>query len=140
MSVKSKNTSAKTKRKAAIDRPFAPDVLARATKVASRYQIVLWFADGEYYGRGVELPGVLGDGKTPDACMAHVRQGLIATIATMIELGESPPPPASEGARTEQVNIRFSAEEKLAIETAARQQGFRGVSDYVRATALSRVL
>ena len=53
------------------------------------------------------------------------------------EQGETPPPPAGEGARTEQVNIRFSAEERLALETAARQQGFRGVSDYVRAAALS---
>ena len=34
------------------------------------------------------------------------------------------------------MNIRFSAEEKLALETAARQHGFRGVSDYVRAAAL----
>ena len=55
----------------------------------------------------------------------------------MLEEGQSPPPPASEGVRTEQVNIRFSAEEKLALETAARQHGFRSVSDYVRAAALA---
>ena len=105
--------------------------------MVDRYQVVLWSADGEYYGRGVEMPGVMADGKTPAECVAAVRQALSAAVATAIELGESPPPPASEGARTEQVNIRFSAEEKLALDTAARQQGFRSVSDYVRHAVLA---
>jgi predicted RNase H-like HicB family nuclease len=136
MSGRSKSTSAKNR--ARLSRPFHREVLKRAAEVAERYQVVLWFADGEYYGRGVEMPGVMADGRTPDACVAAVREALTAAVATAIELGEAPPPPAAEGARTEQVNIRLSPEEKLLLETAARQQGFRGVADYLRAAALGR--
>src|SRR5437762_3342288 len=115
MSVKSRNTSAADKRR--LSRPFAPEVRRRAAAVAARYQVVVWAADGEYYGRGVEMPGVMADGKTPGACVAAVRRALTAAVATAIERGETPPPPAAEGARTEQVNVRLSPEEKLALET-----------------------
>jgi hypothetical protein len=93
--------------------------------------------DGEYVGRGLEYPECVGIGPTAGAAVEETRAAMVAGVVVMLERGQSPPAPASEGARTEQVNIRFSAEEKLALETAARQQGFRGVSDYVRAAALS---
>ena len=120
-----------------IDRPFDPAVLRRARELADTYQVVVRREDGEFVGRGLELPECIGTGATPGACVDDARDLMTTSVAVMLEQGETPPPPAGEGARTEQVNIRFSAEEKLALETAARQQGFRGVSDYVRAAALS---
>ena len=133
------STSSKLKkpRKKAIDRPFSPDILKRARSIAADYQVVMWFEDGEYYGRGVELPMTFNDGKTPDHCMANTRDAFVSTVAYMLEKGETPPPPASEGIRTEQVNLRLSAEEKLSLETAAKQGGYRGLSDYVRSVALA---
>jgi hypothetical protein len=83
-------------------RPFARDVLARATEIAAAYQIIVRFEDGEYYGRGLELPLTMADGPTPGACVAAVRAALVATVAHMIERGEAPPPAATEQRRTEQ--------------------------------------
>jgi predicted RNase H-like HicB family nuclease len=127
------------KRKLKTARPFAPEILRRAEEIARRYQVIVWFDEecGEYYGRGVELPSAMGDGATPDACVAHTREAFVALVAYMLEEGQSPPPPAIEGVRTEQVNVRLSAEEKLVLETAAQSQGYRGISDFVRAAALS---
>jgi hypothetical protein len=121
----------------AIDRPFDREVLRRARQVVDAYQIVVRVEDGEYVGRGLELPESIGVGGDAKACVEEARAVMTTVVAYMLEGGQSPPPPASEGVRTEQVNIRFSAEEKLALETAARQQGFRSVTDYVRATALA---
>jgi predicted RNase H-like HicB family nuclease len=134
---KSKNSEAKG-RLAANDpaRPFDPSILAQARAIASDYEIVMWFEDGEWYGRGLELPHTYGDGKTPAACVASVREGLVVTVATMLEDGERPPVPARTGERTEQVNIRLTASEKALLENRSRAGGFRGVSDYVRAAAL----
>ena len=117
-------------------RPFDPAVLEKARKIAAEYEIVLWFEDGEWYGRGLELPHTCGDGRTPAACIASVRQGLVVTVATMLEDGERPPAPARTGERTEQVNIRLTASEKALLENRSRAGGFRGISDYVRAAAL----
>jgi predicted RNase H-like HicB family nuclease len=134
---RSRDTSGK--RKLRLDRPFAADVERRAWELTQRYQIVVWFEDGEYYGRGFEMPGAMGDGKTPDECVKNTRQGILAAVATMLEAGESPPPPASDGARTEQINVRLTPREKIQLEAAAAEQGYRGVSDYVRAVALVKV-
>jgi len=90
-------------------------MLDKARKIASDYEIVMWFEDGEWYGRGLELPHTYGDGKTPAACIASVRQGLVVTVATMLEDGERPPVPARTGERTEQVNIRLTASEKVML-------------------------
>jgi predicted RNase H-like HicB family nuclease len=129
-------TSAKSKNSKAIDRPFAPEVLSRARKLAERYKIVIEQEDGEYYGHALEVPGARDDGATPNECVARTRQAVITMVAYMIEQGEVPPVPASEGQRTEQVNVRLSVEEKMAIEAAARRKGFKGMSDYMRAAAL----
>jgi predicted RNase H-like HicB family nuclease len=124
------------KRKDAVRRPFDADLLARARSIAEGYQIVVRREDDQYVGRGLEMPECIGTGPDPRACVEDARELMTTAVAVLLENGQSPPPLASEGARTEQVNIRFSAEEKLELETAARQQGFRGVSDYVRAAAL----
>jgi len=119
-------------------RPFDPAILARARKIAAEYEIVIWFEDGEWYGRGLELPHTYGDGKTPSACIASVRRGLAATVATMLEDGERPPAPARAGERTEQINVRLTAAEKVLLENRSRAGGFRGISDYVRASVLEK--
>ena len=98
----------------------------------------MWSEDGEYFGRGVELPLTFGDGPTPDACMKNTREGLTVTVAYMLEQGETPPPPANGATRTEQINLRVSPEEKLRLETLAEQHGFKAVADYLRARGLAR--
>ena len=123
----------------AVRRPFDPEILRRAGKIAQEYQIIIHFEDGEYYGRGLELPSVMNNGKTPDECVSATRDALTTAVAFMLESGEVPPPPASDNKRTEQVNVRLTAEEKLMLEEAARNRGFRGVSDYVRTASLSLI-
>ena len=98
--------------------------------------MVIWKEDGYYYGRGVELPHSFGGGKTVVACAAETREAFVVTVATLLEDGEDVPPPATEEIRTEQVNVGLTSEEKLQLESAAKQKGFRGVSDYVRSAAL----
>jgi len=120
-----------------IARPFDPAILSEARRVAARYQIVLEQEDDWWYGHGLELPTTYGDGATPEAAVADTREGLVVTVAYLLEQDERPPAPASEGRRTEQVNIRLTAEERLHLEGRSQAQGFRGLSDYVRAAALA---
>jgi predicted RNase H-like HicB family nuclease len=128
---------AKSKKQSkAIDRPFAAGILRKAREIAESYQIVLHQEDGEYYGRSVELPNVMNDGKTPDECVEATRDILTTAIAYMLECGQVPPSAATEQKRTEQINVRVTAEEKLILEEAARSKGFRGLSDFVRSASL----
>ena len=108
MSEKSKK-SAKGK---AIDRPFPPALLAKARKIAGQYQVILACEDGHWYGRGLELPNIHGDGKTVGQCVENTREAFAGWVAYLLEEGQRPPTPAREGARTAQVNIRMTAEEK----------------------------
>ena len=128
--------SRKSKSSKAIDRPFDPEVMKRARAIAAKYQVIIQYEDGDYIGRGVELPNAYEDGKTPDECVRKTREMFASVVATMIEDGEVPPPPATEGKRTEQVNVRLSTEEKLILEASARRKGFAGLADYIRATAI----
>jgi predicted RNase H-like HicB family nuclease len=122
----------------AINRPFDPEILEKARKIAESYQIVLHYEDGEYYGRGLEFPSAMNDGKTPDECVAATRDILTTAVAAMLEDGQVPPAPASEQKRTEQVNVRLTTEERLLLEEAAHNKGFRGISDFVRTTSLAQ--
>jgi len=141
---KSKSTSAKGKgRKADLKepaRPFDPDTVAVARTLAERYQVVLWHEDGDWYGRGLELPGIMADGPTPDACVRELREALVYAVATLMEIGEPVPSPASasDGRRTEQVNLRLTAAERVDLEAVARAAGFPTVSDFVRAAAVEK--
>lgn len=128
---KSKKSSKK------IDRPFGPGILAKARDIALRYQVILQLEDGEYLGRGLELPRTMADGKTAGECVANTREALVATVAYMLESGKSPPAPASSQTRSTQVNIRLTPAEKELLESVAHQHGFRGVSDYLRHAVLS---
>ena len=122
-----------------IPRTLAPEHLAAGRKLAEKYQAVIWFEDGEYYGRGLELPWTFEDGKSPAECFAKLREAMTHTVAFMLECGERPPTPATEAKRTAQVNIRVSPQEKAILEEAATSRGFNGVSDYIRERALSGV-
>lgn len=127
-------------RPAAIDRPFDPAILAKARRIVEAYKIVVEFTDGEFFGECLELPGARGDGKTPDACIAHTRESAVAIAAYMLERGQRPPTAAREGIRTEQVNIRLSADEKAAIAANADRFGFRGLADYMRTAAITGLI
>lgn len=78
----------------------------------------------------------MGDGPDIASCAKAVLEAAVAGIASMLEAGETPPRPAKEGKRDQQVNIRLTTEERLALESAASRAGFRSVSDYVRSAAL----
>ena len=109
---------------------------AQAAKLAELYRITLWQEDGEWWGRCVELPMCLGDGETPEAAIECTKQGIVASLSTDLARGIPAPLPAREGVRSEQVNVRLSADERQAIEANAMRAGFKGLADYIRAVAL----
>ncbi len=123
----------------AIDGPFPPHVLKEAKRIAAEYQIIVHCEAGYWYGRSLELPHVFGDGKTVDQCIQDAQEALCGAVACMLEQGEKPPHPAREGTRTQQVNVRLTAEEKAVLETTAKRKGFKGLSDFLRAAALDAV-
>ncbi len=57
----------------------------------------------------------------------------------MLEQRQRPPSPARQGTRTQQVNVRLTAEEKAVLESTAKSKGFKGLSDFLRAAALDAV-
>src|SRR6266508_2721206 len=123
--------------KGRIDRPFNPAIAKRAKQIVERYQVVMRREEDGYFGRGLELPGALGDGATPAACLRSVKESMAALVAFMLERGESLPPPASEQTKLVQLNVRISANEKLMFEQAARQRG-QALSDFIRTAAVER--
>jgi len=140
MAKSNRSISARSKSKSAkLDRPFDAAVLEKARRIAEQYRIVVYREEGEYYGQAVELPGVMNDGKTPAECLENTIDILTTTIATLLESGRTPPLPASDVRRDEQVNVRLSKLEKLTFEEAARSRGFRGVSDLMRTATVSSI-
>ena len=133
-------TIAKPKKSAAkndpVDRPFAPAILRKARQIADRYQVVLSREADGWYGRGLELPLSMGDGRNPSECVKNTRAALAVTVAYLLEKGHQPPEPADDGERSEQVNLRLTRREKLLLEQTASRLGHSGVSDYLRASAL----
>jgi len=85
------------------------------------------------------MPYAMSDGPTIAACAANTLEATAASIATLLEDGRRPPAPSRDAVRTQQVNIRLSNDEKLQLEAAAKREGFRSVSDYVRSAALRGV-
>ena len=120
-----------------LNKPFNKKVLAKAKEIASKYEIMLTLDDGTWFGKGLEMPFVFGEGKTPNDCVGDTREALAAAIALLIENNKPVPIPASEGKRTEQVNVRLTAEEKTVLATKAKTQGFNGISDLIRSSVLS---
>jgi predicted RNase H-like HicB family nuclease len=132
MSNKSKSSKSQAK---AIRRRY----IEQARPIAEQYQLVIWSEEGEYYGRGVELPYAFGEGKTVEQCAAQTREAFVTAVAGYLQEGQTPPAPAQEGKRDQQLNIRLSSHERLLLETKARQSGATGISEYVRAVALRGV-
>jgi predicted RNase H-like HicB family nuclease len=129
--------SARSKKSAkAIDRLFDAATMAKAKNIAGQYQVILSFEDRHWYGRGLELPGIHGDGRTVNQCVENTREALTGCVAYLLEEGERPPVPAREGTRTAQVNVRLTAEEKALLETTAKRKGYSGLSDFIRAAAI----
>ena len=115
--------------------------MRKAKKIVADYRIILERNERlGYIGSAVELPTVFADAKTPEKCYKAAQEALMVAVAMMIECGQRPPQPASAGMRTEQVNVRLTAEEKLLFANAAMNLGFKGVSDFIRNSALNRVL
>jgi predicted RNase H-like HicB family nuclease len=122
-----------------LDRPFAAGINAAARDIVSGYQIIVECEEGHWYGRGLELPHVYGDGPTAERCIDSTRGALAAAVAYMLEQEQAPPSPARQGKRTTQVNVRLTVEEKTILEGTARRKGFEGLSDFLRAAAMEAV-
>ncbi|MEI8198283.1 MAG: hypothetical protein WCI73_20510, partial [Phycisphaerae bacterium] len=75
----------------AINTPLDPALLAQGRKVADVYQVILQSHAGTYYGRGLELPLVMAEGKTADACVANTREAFAHTVAHILSTGKQPP-------------------------------------------------
>jgi len=113
----------------------------KARKIVADYRIILERNERlGFIGSSVELPTVFADAKTPEKCYKATEDALMVAVATMIECGQRPPQPAFAGRRTEQVNVRLTSEEKLLFANAATNLGFKGISDFIRSTALNSVL
>jgi len=139
MSRDSTGSSRKEGKRRALDRPFKPSVLQKARRLAAEYRITLEKNEKlGFIGSSVELPSVFADGTTPEACYEATERALTVAVATMIECGRIPPQPVSARKRTEQVNVRLTAEEKMLLSNAASNLGFKGISDFIRNIAMSR--
>jgi predicted RNase H-like HicB family nuclease len=141
MSRNSKNSSKSGAKSKTLKKPFKESIVRKAKKIVADYRIILERNERlGYIGSSVEIPTVFADAKTPEKCYKAVQDALMVAVATMIECGQRPPQPASMGLRTEQVNVRLTAEEKLLFANAAMNLGFKGISDFIRSTALNNVL
>jgi predicted RNase H-like HicB family nuclease len=118
----------------------SPAIVKRARQLQAQYSVALKpDGDGGYIGTCAELPGVLADGRTLDACARNLAFAMETVVATYLVEGRSPPTPATREKRTEQVNVRFTPSEKTLLERESARQGFRGVGDLVRAEVIRRL-
>ncbi len=70
-------------------------------------------------------------------CVCDGREGgVVAHVAYLLEKGQTRAPPVSTRTAAKQIHLRSTTEEKLTLETAAKQGGFGGVSDFVRTAAM----
>jgi len=126
----------KTASDAVADGEFARDIWTRAAAMSGLYSVVLSHADGEWMAKCVELPTVFVFGKTPEAAMKKIQEPLTVVIATLLEAERPVPAPMTEGKRDAQVNVKLTAEERFLVENAAKNRGFKGLSDFFRFAAL----
>ena len=115
--------------------------MRKARKIVADYRIILERHESlGFIGSSIELPTVFADAKTPEQCYKSTQEALMVAVATMIECGQRPPQPSSAKKRNEQVNVRLTSEEKILLSNAASSLGFKGISDFIRNTALNSVL
>jgi predicted RNase H-like HicB family nuclease len=123
----------------AVTKPFDAGIWAEAGQLVARYHLVLHAVTDGFSGTIVELPTVIARGKTPAECFEATRTSAQAAAATLMELGQKPPAPRGRERRDEQLNIRVTGEEKRSLEYAANENGYRNVSEFVRAVALQSI-
>ena len=109
-----------------------------AQRLIDAYDIVMRLEEGEWVGHALEYPEAIGVGKTVQQCMDETRKSLLIGVASMLQDGLTPPIPARQGVRSEQVNLRLTPEEKAVLESRSRTKVFRGIADYVRSSALEK--
>lgn len=127
----------RTAKSAAADfRPTAQQ-LSAARRVAAAFRLTLEQVDGSWIGSAVELPNVLAQAESDTACLAKTREALAMAVAFLEHHKLPVPRPCRTPKRDRQVNIRVTAEEKLALDARARAEGFRSASDFIRAAAFS---
>jgi predicted RNase H-like HicB family nuclease len=141
MSINLKNSSKTEVRHEGLDQPFSHAILRKAKKLVANYRITLERNENlGFIGSAVELPTVFADAKTPEKCYKAAQEALTVAVATMLECGQTPPQPISARKRSEQVNVRLTAEEKVLLSNAASNLGFKGISDFLRNIALNRII
>jgi predicted RNase H-like HicB family nuclease len=124
-----------------LEEAFDKTTLSNARKITGGYRVIIEENDKlGYIGSAVELPTVFADGKTPADCYQAVQEALTGAVATMIKSGRKPPQSSLAEKRTEQVNVRLTAYEKLLLSTKAVDMGFAGISDLIRSVAIKNIL
>lgn len=132
-----KKTSARgTSKKSAREGPFSAAVQRRAAELAARYSLVVSASDEGWSARCVEIPTAFAFAETEERALESARERVRVLLAFMIEQERKLPAPMRESKRDSQVNVKLTAEERMVIEEAARQQGFRGLSDFFRFAAM----
>lgn len=112
-----------------------PTLASTAGSLARSFRIVLQPDAGRIRARVAEFPGLIVEGSSPEQALANALFALETTIVAMIESGQTPPTSADQ-ARTQQVNVRLTAAEKAGLQERAESEGFRGLSDYIRAKVI----
>src|SRR5690606_25199195 len=92
-SKRSKNSASRRKAsKSHLSRPIAPAIQKRAAELAKAYHLVLTEEpEVGYLGRTVEMPLVMADGESIEACARATLEATTAAIATLLEQGQRPP-------------------------------------------------
>jgi len=119
---------------------LTPAVLRKAEKLVDGYKIVIEpHKEAGFVGSAVEFPTAFARGNTREECLEATKEVLTAAVAIMIHLGGTPPAPASAQLRTAQVNVRLTPTEKDLMSRTAADNGFKGLGDFLRATAMTSV-
>ena len=114
----------------------AQNRLRRARSIAKRYQVILTTENGEFAGRGVEIPNARGRGHIAQECVRNTQKAMAAVVVGYLRKNRLPPISLSQTERTHKVKIRITGVEHMLLEARAHQDGYAGVEEYLRATAL----
>jgi len=124
-----------------LEKAFDETVLANAKEIIDGYHIIVEKDDKlGYIASSVELPTVFADGKKEIECFRAIQEALMGAVATMIACGQKPPQSLSANKRTEQINIRLTAYEKILLTNKAVDLGFKGIADFVRNRVIEKLL
>ncbi len=135
MSPKLKNSS--KSRRPPIDGPFDSAIVTKAEKTVAAYRMTMRNTDDGWFGQGVELPGAMGDGKTPDRCVESITEAMMAVACSMLEDGQSLPNPESKGEKIVKIDLKLLRGEKSFFENAARRRD-QSLSEFIRSAALAQ--